>query len=485
MYEEFFGLRARPFGITPSAELYFHSAAHRRTLACLLGHVIACEPLIVLTGEIGAGKTTALQVLLRNLPERFVPALLVSTQLDSAELTRSVLFAFGVCPTDEPLDDLRIALRSRLADLRSQSQRGLLVVDEAQNLSAETLRYLMRLPELGGGDDEASLQVIISGQPGLRARAFLVEASGATAGHELPLCRLRPMNAKDTGLYVRHRLRLAGSTGGPTFSEDAIDQVQQATGGLPRLVNRLCERLLTAAYLEQSRDIDAVDVERAAAELRQELGDSGVSVPAVDPPRPVPPATSMSLQSSTASTVVGAKVDLEPAPPVPSLAAPSPDVGQDDPAPIVTDTPSPPASPPGRRRRPWIAIAGAASLLTVLIGWLVNDRLSPPNMTRPSASASGSVVAPASRADASAAARIPDARSNSLSADSSASAALSVSQQPVLSEPRENPKPTAPPSPQLNAEAALGLASSTEPASAPPTDAPACSAAAKALGLCP
>ena len=87
MYEEFFGLRARPFGITPSADLFFHSSAHRRTLACLLGQVLAGEPLIVLTGNIGAGKTTVLQVLLRNLSDKFVPAVLVSTQLDEVELT--------------------------------------------------------------------------------------------------------------------------------------------------------------------------------------------------------------------------------------------------------------------------------------------------------------------------------------------------------------------------------------------------------------
>ena len=158
MYEEFFGLRARPFGITPSADLFFHSSAHRRTLACLIGQVFAGEPLIVLTGDIGAGKTTVLQVLLRNLSDKFVPAVVVSTQLDEVELTRSVLIAFGAlgaATTGGSLDGLRTALRSRLEDLRSHPQRGLLVVDEAQNFSAATLRYLMQLPELGGGGEEA------------------------------------------------------------------------------------------------------------------------------------------------------------------------------------------------------------------------------------------------------------------------------------------------------------------------------------------
>ena len=135
------------------------------------------------------------------------------------------------------------------------------MVDEAQNSSAGTLRYLTRLPELGGGGEEASLQVIISGQPGLRARALLVEAAGARDGHELPLCRLGPMSTMDTGSYVRHRLRVVGSpTDGPTFSDDAIDQVRVATGGLPRLVNRLCDRVLMSACLDRTRDIDAARV---------------------------------------------------------------------------------------------------------------------------------------------------------------------------------------------------------------------------------
>src|SRR5678816_4344500 len=140
MYEEFFGLRARPFGITPSADLFFHSSAHRRTLACLLGHVLAGEPLIVLTGDIGAGKTTVLQVLLSNLSDKFAPAVVVSTQLDEVELTRSVLIAFGAAAVGGSLEDLRTALRSRLEDLRSRRKRGLLVVDEAQNFTAGTLR---------------------------------------------------------------------------------------------------------------------------------------------------------------------------------------------------------------------------------------------------------------------------------------------------------------------------------------------------------
>jgi len=394
MYEEFFGLRARPFGITPSADLFFHSSAHRRTLACLQGLVLAGEPLIVLTGHIGAGKTTVLQVLLRNLSDKFAPAVLVSTQLDEVDLTRSVLMAFGAAVTDGSLDDLRAGLRSRLEDLRSHLQRGLLVVDEAQNFSAGTLRYLMQLPELGGGGEEASLQVIISGQPGLRARALLVEAAGARAGLELPLCRLGPMSTIDTGSYVRHRLEVVGSTDGPTFSDDAIDQVRAATGGLPRLVNRLCERVLTSAYLDQTRDIGAVRVASAAAELRAELGDSEVLVPPLDDRRPVQGDRPVSLPTPRVPAAADSGADSAPAPA--DVSTPPPAAWHVDSA-TATPAPSePPKRPDFRAKRPrwpyWVA-AVAGGLLAVSFGWLAYDRSSPRSTTGLGASSAANVVA--------------------------------------------------------------------------------------------
>ena len=115
--------------------------------------------------------------------------------------------------------------------------------------------------------------MIISGQPGLQAR--LMEAAGERTVDELPLYRLGPMSTMDTGAYVRHRLRVVGTTDGPTFSDDAIDQVRVATGGLPRLVNRLCDRVLMSACLDQNSRHRRVRVAGAAAELREELGGLG------------------------------------------------------------------------------------------------------------------------------------------------------------------------------------------------------------------
>jgi len=467
MYEEFFGLRSKPFSVTPSAELFFHSVTHRRTLAYLQGQTLAGEPLIVLTGDIGAGKTTVLQVLLRNLSDKFAPAVVVSTQLDEIEFTRSVLIAFGARAAGNSLDDLRTALRIHLEDLRSRGRPGLLVVDEAQNLSANTLRHLMRLSEPGDdAEEEAGLQVIISGQLGLQA--LLMEVAGERRGDELPLYRLAPMSTRDTGAYVRHRLRIVGTGDGPTFSEDAIEQVQTATGGLPRLVNRLCHRVLMSACLDQARDIDGVRVADAAAELREELGDSDIPDTDLDKPQPMQAGPILSHPTPPEPIRVGSGVDSAPA-----LAGPVPSFLRESPK-------RPDAQARGRQRSYWVA-AVAAGFLAASLGWLGYDRSSPRNAARlDTARAAGGVV-PAERADG--AVHTRDA--STLSAESPARPLYPDGHSPVESSMRDVQEPRAPPSQSVDPQAALGLAPSTEPTTSPPAGGPACSDAAKALGLCP
>ena len=485
MYEDFFGLRARPFGITPSADLFFHSSAHRRTLAYLQGQVLAGQPLIVLTGNIGAGKTTVLQALLRSLPDAFAPANVVSTQLEEIELTRSVLLAFGGAATEGSLDDLRDALRSHLEDLRSYRRRGLLVVDEAQNFSAGTLRYLMQLPELGDGVEEASLQVIISGQPGLHG--LLVEAVGERAVQELPLCRLGTMSTMDTGSYVRHRLRVVGTTDGPTFSEDALDQVKEATSGLPRLVNRLCERVLMSAYLDRTRDIDLTRVARAAAELREELGDSDVPLPPFGDQQPVQADPPMSLRAQPEPMVVGPGVDPHPAP---ADASPQPpaqhlEPAEAEPVPSPRELPKPADSGArsGRQRSYW-PVAAAAGLLAVSLGWLVYDRSDPRDATRFGATSPSNAVPTAPSVDA-AGPRNP-AEVSAPIAVSPVSAPQSDDQLPAEpSAKRGVPEPVRPAPQPVDARAAFGLSNSTESPTPPPAIAPSCTESAKALGLCP
>jgi hypothetical protein len=296
-----------------------------------------------------------------------------------------------------------------------------------------------------------------------------MEAVGEKMGDELPLYRLGPMSTMDTGAYVRHRLRLVGATNGPTFSPDAIDQVQAATGGLPRLVNRLCDRVLMSACLDQTRDIDGVRVADAAAELREELGDFDIPHRPLDNPQPVPADPILPLATPPESTVVGSGIDSDPAPAGPVPSSREPPKGSDSRA-------------PGRRRPYWVA-AAAAGLLAVSLGWLGYDQSNPRNTARLDTAKAAGVVAPAPRADAAGAVHPPDA--SAPSAESPVRPPDPDGPLPVESAARDVQEPTAPPSQPVDARAAFGLAPSTKPTTSPPAVAPACSDAAKALGLCP
>jgi len=492
MYEKFFGLRARPFGITPSAELFFHSSAHSRTLACLRESVLGGKPVVALIGNIGAGKTTVLQALLRGLPGTFVSAIVASTQLDEIELTRSMLLAFGAAATGESTEALHAALREHLERLRSRHQRGLLVIDEAQNLAAATLRYVMRLAELAMQTEPDLLQVILSGQPGLEP--LLGEAVGERHGRDLPLCRLKPMNTMDTGSYVRHRLRLVGTGGGPTFSEDALDLVRLATGGLPRVVNRLCDRVLVSAYLDGARDIDSIRVARAAGELREELGDVDAPVPTVAHHDAIPTDQPTDAAAAPQFTVAPPARN-DPLPVADAPAAIAPQAEARPPAPSPEESAVSPTPVAGRKRawRPWPAVA-AGGLLALSVAWIAYE-----SPSRRDAKESGGVVAsdvasPTIKIGATAARQQE-------STSSAAGGAARDRESSGASASNELREPIRPNAQSLDARAALGLAPEPEsltalpaaavvaaPRAASPASAPvvaSCTAATRALGLCP
>jgi type II secretory pathway predicted ATPase ExeA len=272
MYEDFFGLKDRPFAITPSADLYFDSSVHRRTLAYLRCGVSNGDSLLVMTGEIGAGKTTLLQTLMRDLEaDRVVPATLSNTQLDAAGVTESILFAFGAPLPDRSTGGLEAALDAHLSKLGAAGRRGLAIVDEAQNLPPDALRQLLHLstarPAAG-----APLQLLLSGQPGLRGR-LLNTAMDEIVQPVCLFCHVGPLDGVETRSYIEHRLQRLGAAGAPAFSAAAFEAIHRATGGIPRRINRLCDRVLLAAYLANRRDIDDQTVAKVDADLRQEFGD--------------------------------------------------------------------------------------------------------------------------------------------------------------------------------------------------------------------
>jgi general secretion pathway protein A len=271
MFEAHFGFSEPPFRLGPDPSFYFESSGHGKALAYLKYGVYQREGFIVVTGEIGSGKTTLVRKLLDGLdPRELVAAQVVSTQLDSYELLRAVCTAFGV-PVAGPSKALILAtLEAFFAALAAGGRRALLIVDEAQNLGireAEELRMLSNF-QIGG---QGLVQSFLVGQPELRL-TLRSSSMEQLRQRVIASCHLGPLSAAETRLYVEHRLRHVGWHGLPAFDEDVFSTLHAHSGGIPRRINLLCTRALLACALRGGRAISGGEVANAAEELAAELG---------------------------------------------------------------------------------------------------------------------------------------------------------------------------------------------------------------------
>ncbi|MFO1313579.1 MAG: XrtA/PEP-CTERM system-associated ATPase [Burkholderiales bacterium] len=271
MYEAYFGLTGKPFQLNPDPSFYFASRGHQRAFAYLEYGLYQNEGFIVITGEIGAGKTTILRNLLSQLdPTKVVAAQIVSTQLDADDLLRAVGAAFGLPVRDLDKAMLLASLEAFLCQLATERKRALLVVDEAQNLTPRAMEELRMLSNFQLGD-QALLQSFLVGQPELRDTMHGPQMQQLRQ-RVIASYHLGPMDAGDTRGYVEHRLRHVGWKDDPAISDAAHDAIYALTGGLPRRINTLCNRLLLAAFLGEKHAIDKEDVEQIAGEIREEIG---------------------------------------------------------------------------------------------------------------------------------------------------------------------------------------------------------------------
>lgn len=274
MYETYFGFTSPPFLLNPDPSFYFDSKGHSSALSYLKFGLYQAEGFIVVTGDIGAGKTTLVRTLLSDIDtEKVVAAQLVSTQLEAGDLLRSAISAFGIPLKGNSKAELISTLEAYLTLLATQKKRAVLIVDEAQNLSRDAIEELRMLSNFQFGN-QALLQSFLIGQPELRDM-LLSRSLEQLRQRVIASYHLGPMDRGETRRYVEHRLTKVGWTGAhPKFDDDAFDELYQWTSGTPRRINLLCNRVLLSTFLSGGTEVTASAVARIAMEIRTEIGEA-------------------------------------------------------------------------------------------------------------------------------------------------------------------------------------------------------------------
>ena len=280
MYESFFRLTGIPFQLTPDSRFFFGSAGHSRAISHLVYGLSQEEGFVVITGEVGAGKTTLVERLWTQLDRNsYAIGRVVTTLVSGDDLLRLAVTSFGI--TDDGTDKATL-LRRFEAMVRAQRDAGrrcLLVIDEAQNLSVATLEELRMLSNITV-DGRAAVQTILLGQPQFRpllARPELEQLRQRV----LASYHLGPLTEHETRLYIEHRLHMVGWADDPFWTDGAFLRVFRETGGIPRRVNTLCGRVLLFTALEEAHTVTAEMVAATAAELEQDLGAGAPDKPPV------------------------------------------------------------------------------------------------------------------------------------------------------------------------------------------------------------
>src|SRR5262245_37863699 len=268
MYTNFFGLSEKPFAITPDPRYLFMSERHAEALAHLLYGINEAGGFIQLTGEVGTGKTTVVRSLLERMPGHADVAVILNPQLTPLQFVLTICEELGIFVRDEDeasIKDLVDILNKRLLEAHAKGRRVVVIVDEAQNLSPETLEQVRLLTNLETASHKL-LQIILIGQPELRdvlARVELRQLAQRITGRY----HLRPLTAPEAASYVNHRLKVAGSPGGEVFSPAALREVHRLSDGIPRVINVICDRALLGAFTRETHRIGPALVREAAGEV--------------------------------------------------------------------------------------------------------------------------------------------------------------------------------------------------------------------------
>ena len=266
MYLDLFKLTELPFRLSPDPQFLFLSKNHSRAKAYMESTIWFTDGFVVITGEIGSGKTTLIETFLRELDKDVVVAQINQTQVSAIEFLQSVLVQFGFTPFKMRKAELMATLNNFLVEQYAAGRKVLLIIDEAQNLSQRVLEEVRMLSGVETTKEKV-LRIILAGQPELNDKLDAPELAQLAQRIRLRF-HLTPLTAADMEAYILHRLEVAGAAGREIFAPDTYEKIFRYSGGTPRLINTLCDTAMMAAFGGDRDTVSVTDIDAALEELQ-------------------------------------------------------------------------------------------------------------------------------------------------------------------------------------------------------------------------
>lgn len=280
-YLEHFNLTEQPFRLTPDPDFVYWSKQHARAKSYMESTIWLSDGFVIITGEIGSGKTTMLQSFLSELDDDVVVAMVSQTQLSANQFLQALLVEFGLKPFNKQKVELLDILNTFLIEQYAAGKKVIVIVDEAQNLSLKVLEEIRLISGIETHKEKV-LRIILAGQPELRDKIASPKLKQLTQRVRLRF-HLGPLSKRELSEYIDHRISVAGGKPGAIFSKDAVSMIYRYTGGVPRLTNTLCDTALLVAFADDKKKIDENVIKASVEELEwseSEIAETGSDAPA-------------------------------------------------------------------------------------------------------------------------------------------------------------------------------------------------------------
>jgi len=270
MYEKFYKFKHKPFNMTPDSHFFFASSKHEEALNRLLVSISEKSGFAVVTGEVGSGKTTVCRTLLNKLDPTTKVALVLNTHLGKKELITTILEDLRIEYKSNSKTHLLLALNEYLLEQSKNDNNVVLIIDEAQNLTPSVLEEIRMLSNLET-EDEKLIQIVLLGQPELRKKLNLPKMEQFSQ-RIVFFYHLQPLDREESGEYIKHRLKIAGNEDADIFTQEAIDDIYEYSGGVPRLINLACHNALINGLVYEAKEITETIAAEAIEDLMHGVG---------------------------------------------------------------------------------------------------------------------------------------------------------------------------------------------------------------------